>query len=346
MRTARLLLTTFILTFALNLAGNAQHHPNDGCVKNRRPVHTYSIVARDPETGQLGVAVQSHWFSVGPLVPWAEAGVGAVATQSLVDPSYGPLGLALMRAGRTAPQALAALKVADPHPEIRQVAMIDAQGNVAAHTGEKCIPAAGHAVGENFSVQANLMLNDEVWPAMKQAYESTQGDLADKMLAALEAAQSVGGDIRGKQSAAILIVRGESTGRPWEDRLMDLRVEDHPNPVQELKRLVRLHRAYEHMNQGDLAMERNDVEGALREYGAAEAMFPENLEMKFWHAVSLVNAGMVDDALPLFKEIFAKDTNWATLVPRLVQVDLLVKDQAVIDKILSVSPTTTEKAAK
>ncbi|MFQ5866223.1 MAG: DUF1028 domain-containing protein, partial [bacterium] len=287
-----------------------------------------------------------HWFSVGPIVPWAEAGVGAVATQSLVDVTYGPLGLDLMRAGRTAPQALEALKVADPHPEIRQVAMIDAQGNVAAHTGEKCIPDAGHLVGDNFSVQANLMLNDKVWPAMKQAYESTKGDLAERMLAALEAAQSVGGDIRGKQSAAILIVRGESTGRSWEDRIMDLRVEDHPNPVQELKRLVKLHRAYEHMNKGDLAIEHNDVEGALKEYGAAEALFPENLEMKFWHAVSLVNANRVDDSLPLFKEIFLKDNNWAVLVPRLPKVDLLPKDDSVINKILSVSATDVNKAIK
>jgi len=302
-----------------------------------RPVHTYSIVARDAETGHLGVAVQSHWFSVGPIVPWAEAGVGAVATQSLVDPSYGPLGLELMRAGRTAPQALAALKIADEHPEIRQVAMIDAQGNVAAHTGEKCIPDAGHLIGDGFSVQANLMLNKKVWGAMKEAYEQSTGDLGERMLAALEAAQDVGGDIRGKQSAAILIVSDRSTGRPWVDRIMDLRIEDHPTPIKELRRLVKLHRAYQHMNNGDLAIENNDVEGALREYGAAEKLFPENVEMKFWHAVSLVNAQKVDESLPLFKEIFAKDPNWAILVPRLPGIDILPKDEEVIKKILSVA---------
>ncbi|MCH8019517.1 DUF1028 domain-containing protein [candidate division KSB1 bacterium] len=311
--------------------------------KAYRPVHTYSIVARDPETGQMGVAVQSHWFSVGSLVTWAEAGVGAVATQSLVDVTYGKLGLDLMRAGRSATQALDALKIADPSPEIRQVAMIDAKGNVAAHTGEKCIPDAGHLVGDNFSVQANLMLNKKVWPAMKEAYEKTEGDLADKMLAALEAAQNVGGDIRGKQSAAILIVKGESTGKPWEDRVMELRIEDHPTPIKELKRLVKLHRAYDHMNKGDLAIEHNDVEGALKEYGAAQELFPEHLEMKFWNAVSLVNAGRVDDSLPIFKEIFAKDHNWAILVPRLSRVDLLPKDDAIIDKILSVA---TKKVMK
>lgn len=306
--------------------------------KFQRPVHTYSIVARDPQTGEMGVAVQSHWFSVGPLVPWAEAGVGAVATQSFVDVTYGKLGLDLMRAGRTAPQAMKALIAGDLHPEIRQVAMIDAHGNVAAHTGEKCIDAAGHITGDNFSVQANLMLSDKVWGAMAEAYRTTHGDLADRMLAALEAAQSVGGDIRGKQSAAILIVKGESSGKPWEDTIMNLRIEDHPHPVQELKRLVKLHRAYQHMNNGDLAVEHNDIEGALKEYGAAEALFPDNLEMKFWHAVSLVNAGRTDESLPLFKEIFARDQNWATLVPRLPKSDILPNDQKVISKILSVAP--------
>lgn len=319
---------------------------NVGKLSSFRPIHTYSIVARDPETGQMGVAVQSHWFSVGSLVTWAEAGVGAVATQSLVDVTYGPLGLELMRAGRTADQALEALKIADEHPEIRQVAMIDAHGNVAAHTGEKCIPDAGHLIGDNFSVQANLMLNKEVWPAMKKAYEMSDGDLASKMLAALEAAQDAGGDIRGKQSAAILIVRSKSTGRPWEDTVIELRIEDHPQPIKELKRLVKLHRAYEHMNNGDLALEHNDVEGALREYGAAETLFPDNLEMKFWHAVSLVNAGRLDESLSIFKEVFSKDSNWAVLVPRLPGVGILPQDEGVINKILSLAPEDTKQSMK
>jgi uncharacterized Ntn-hydrolase superfamily protein len=314
--------------------------------RSARPIHTYSIVARDPQTGDMGVAVQSHWFSVGSIVTWAEAGVGAIATQSLVDVTYGPLGLDLMRAGKTAEQALAALKLADPHPEIRQVAMVDANGNVATHTGEKCIPDAGHIVGDNFSVQANLMLNDKVWPAMERAYKSTSGDLADKMIASLEAAQEVGGDIRGKQSAAILIVKGESTGRHWDDRVMELRIEDHPTPVQELKRLVKLHRAYTHMNNGDLAIEKNDVDGALQEYGAAQNLFPDNLEMKFWQAVSLVNAKRVDDALPIFKEVFAKDVNWAVLIGRLPAIDILLADKSTLQKILSVAPKGFESGSK
>lgn len=301
-----------------------------------RPVHTYSIVARDSVTGDLGVAVQSHWFSVGSLVTWGEAGVGAVATQSFVDPAYGKLGLDLMRSGKTAQQALDALLASDPGRDVRQVAFLDAHGNVAAHTGIKCIESAGHIVGKQYSVQANLMINDKVWPAMANAFESSKGDLTDRMLAALDAAQAVGGDIRGKQSAAILIVKAQSTGRPWADRVIDLRVEDHSEPLQEIRRLVSVHRAYDHMNRGDLAVEHNDIGGALREYSAAEAMFPDNLEMKFWHAVALVNAGKTDASLSIFKEVFEKDSNWATLLPRLPKSGTLNADDATIKKILRV----------
>ena len=201
----------------------------------QRPVHTYSIVARDPATGELGVAVQSHWFSVGSIVTWAEAGIGAVATQSFVDPSYGKLGLDLMRAGRSAPDALKALLAGDEGRDVRQVAMIDAQGRVAAHTGSKDIPAAGHIVGKDYSVQANLMLNDKVWPAMSRAFEAAKGDLAERMMAALDAAQEVGGDIRGKQSAALIVVTGKPTGKPWADRVFDLRVDDSADPLKELR---------------------------------------------------------------------------------------------------------------
>ena len=227
---------------------------------DRRPVNTYSIVARDAETGQLGVAVQSHWFSVGTLVPFAEAGVGAVATQSFIEVSYGPLGLELMAMGRTAPEALRALVSTDTDEAVRQVAMVDVNGNVAAHTGSKAIYAAGHRTGEAYSVQANLMENPTVWDAMAVAYENADGDLAERMLRALEAAEAEGGDIRGRQSAAILIVRAESTGKPWEDRIFDLRVEDHPDPVGELRRLVQLQRAYLKLNEGDGWVVENDIE--------------------------------------------------------------------------------------
>jgi uncharacterized Ntn-hydrolase superfamily protein len=308
-----------------------------------RPVHTYSIVARDPTTGELGVAVQSHWFSVGPIVAWAEAGVGAIATQSFVDPSYGKNGLDLMRAGKSAPETLKELLAKDEGREVRQVAMIDAQGRVEAWTGKNDIQAAGHIVGTNFSVQANLMLNDKVWPAMARAFESTRGDLADRMLAALDAAEAAGGDIRGRQSAALIVVTGKPTGQAWKDRTFDLRVDDSPQPLKELRRLVRLQRAYNHMNAGDLAVEKKDNEGALREYSAAERLVPDNAEMIFWHAVALVNMGRVDDSLPLFRRVFAMDRNWVTLTPRLPKSGLLPDDPKIIERIVSVAGGRSRK---
>jgi uncharacterized Ntn-hydrolase superfamily protein len=298
-----------------------------------RPVHTYSIVARDPTTGELGVAVQSHWFSVGPIVAWAEAGVGAVATQSFVDPSYGKLGLDLMRAGRAAPDALKGLLAADSGSAVRQVAMIDAQGRVAAHTGERCIAAAGHLVGENFSVQANMMEKDTVWPAMAKAFRETKGDLAARMMAALEAAEAAGGDIRGKQSAALIVVSGKPTGKPWVDRKFDVRVDDHPKPLEELKRLLTLQRAYNLMNEGDLALERNDTRAALEAYSGAEALAPGNAEMVFWHAVSLVNVGRVDESLPLFQRTFKMDPRWRELLTRLPKAGLLPNDPKLMARL-------------
>lgn len=322
------------------LSGISADAQDNGAASRRdarqlRPVHTYSIVARDPATGELGVAVQSHWFSVGSIVPWAEAGVGAVATQSFVDPSYGKLGLDLMRAGRSAADALKALLAGDEGREMRQVGMIDAKGSVAAHTGARNIKAAGHYIGKDYAVQANLMLNEQVWPAMARAFETTRGDLAERMLAALEAAQRVGGDIRGQQSAALIVVTGKPTGRPWADRIFDLRVDDSAEPLKELRRLVTLQRAYNHMNAGDLAVEKKDNEGALREYGAAEKLVPDNLEMVYWHAVALINMKRTDEALPLFRRVFKADRNWATLTPRLAAAGLIPDDAKLIERILA-----------
>jgi uncharacterized Ntn-hydrolase superfamily protein len=328
-------LTTMVI--ATSVTAQDPKRNDKPAVRPLRPVHTFSIVAYDPETGQLGVAVQSHWFSVGSIVPWAEAGVGAIATQSFVDPSYGKLGLDLIRAGKSAPDALKALLAGDEGRDVRQVAMIDTQGRVAAHTGAKDIPAAGHIVGKNYSVQANLMLNDKVWPAMAKAYENTRGDLAERMMAALEAAQEVGGDIRGKQSAALIVVSGKPTGRTWSDRIFDLRIDDHPEPIKELRRLVTLQRAYNHMNAGDLATEKSDNDGALREYGAAMKLVPDNAEMIYWTAVALVNMKRVEESLPLFKKVFAMDKNWVTLTPRLAKVALLPDDAKLIERIVNVA---------
>lgn len=298
-----------------------------------RPVHTYSIVARDAHTGELGVAVQSHWFAVGSVVPWAEAGVGAVATQSFVEVSYGPLGLDLMRAGKTPQQALDALLSTDAGESVRQVAMIDAAGNVAVHTGDHCIAEAGHRTGEGYSVQANLMGPATVPDAMARAFETSQGPLAERLLATLQAAQAEGGDIRGRQSAAILVVRGQSTGRPWEDRLVDLHVEDNAEPLQELARLLQLHRAYEHMNAGDVAMESQDFAAARREYGAAQELAPGNAEMLFWHGITLVGAGLVEDAEPLLARAYGYDENWRTLVLRLPAAGLLADDADLLKRL-------------
>lgn len=298
--------------------------------------HTYSIVAYDPATGEMGAAVQSHWFSVGSLVIWGEAGVGVVATQSFVNPAYGPDGLALMKVGLSAKNALAQLLALDEGEQFRQVAFLKKGGEAAAHTGAACIEYAGHQVGENYSVQANMMDTSTVWAAMARAFEASAGQpLAERLVQALQAAEAEGGDVRGKQSAAILIVGPEATGRPWQDRRLDLRVEDHADPVGELARLVRLHRAYEHMNRGDLAVEKGDTQAAQREYGAAEAMFPENYEMQFWHAVALVNAGELAAALPLFGRIFAAEPRWRRLVPRIRKNGMLQVDAATEQQILA-----------
>lgn len=300
-------------------------------------VATYSIVARDPETGEMGVAVQSHWFSVGSIVSWGEAGVGVVATQSFVNPAFGPNGLELLKSGMTSEQVVDKLIAEDEGRDVRQLAIIDVNGNVKSYTGKNCIPGAGNIVGENYSVQANLMLNDKVPGAMSKAFEESKGPLAERLMAALFAAQEVGGDIRGKQSAAILVVKGRSTGQVWEDRLIDLRVEDNPEPLKELNRLLKVHRAYGHMNAGDLAVEHGDMELARKEYATAEEMFPDNEEMKYWHAVTLATNGDVESSLPLFKDVFQKNKNWKILTPRLVPIGLLNVSEADLQKILSIN---------
>ena len=297
-------------------------------------VATYSIVARDPETGELGVAVQSHWFSVGTVVSWAEAGVGAVATQSLADPAYGPLGLDLMRAGRSAQQSLDALLAGDEEREGRQVAFVHSTGAIAVHTGSGCIAEAGHIAGDQFSVQANMMANDTVWDAMANAYRTADGDLAERMLVALEAAEAEGGDIRGTQSASLLVVAAESSGQPWKDRSYDLRIEDHATPIPEMRRLVRLRRAYLHMTAGDEALGRGSMDEALDQYARAENLVPEIVEMPFWKAVTLVGTGHLEDALPIFAAVFEQEPVWKELLPRVVAAGLLAVDDDTLHQIL------------
>lgn len=330
MKTLEILLTLSLFLFSEFILAQSFYSDNP-------LVSTYSIVARDPDTGEMGVAVQSHWFSVGSIVSWGEAGVGVVATQSFVNPAFGPDGLELLKSGMTAGQVVDKLIAEDEGRDVRQLAVLDVNGNVKSYTGKNCIPGAGNIVGENYSVQANLMLNDLVPGAMSKAFEESTGTLAERLMAALFAAQEVGGDIRGKQSAAILVVRGESTGKVWEDRLIDLRVEDSSEPLKELNRLLKVHRAYNRMNAGDLAVEHGNMELAMKEYAAAEAMFPDNEEMIYWHAVTLATNGQVEESLPLFKDLFERNENWKILTPRLVPIGLLEVNEAELEKILSIN---------
>jgi uncharacterized Ntn-hydrolase superfamily protein len=295
--------------------------------------HTFSIVARDAKTGEIGVAVQSHYFSVGPIVPWAEAGVGAVATQSLVRVDYGPQGLELMKQGNSARQALDQLLAADSARALRQVAMIDAQGTVAVHTGERCIPDAGQQTGDQYSVQANLMANPKVWPAMAAAFEKAEGDLAERMLQALEAAQKAGGDIRGKQSAALVVVKAASSGKPWADRRFDLRVEDSDDPLKELRRLVKLRRAYEYADLGDNLTAEGRTAEAAGAYAEAAKLAPHVQELRFWAALSMYTHGQESEGLKAFREVFAREEQWVDLIPRLAKVGMFPNDPKKIAEV-------------
>ncbi len=290
------------------------------------PVSTYSIVARDPKTGQLGVAVQSHYFGVGVIVPWAEAGVGVVATQAFAELSYGRRGLELMRAGGAAPDVLNQLVTQDPLNNIRQVAMVDAHGHAVAHTGSSTIAEAGHIIGDGFSVQANMMLRSSVWGAMADAYRSTRAEFVERLLAALEAAEAEGGDIRGRQSAALLVVGGQSSGQLQAGKLLDLRVDDAPEPLTELRRLVRISRGYDHLRQAQAATERGDLQAVNDQYEKAAALLGDNHEARFWQAVTLMQMGQVDAGLAILGAIAAGNANWRELALRLPNFILRDRD--------------------
>lgn len=302
-----------------------------------RPLATYSIVARDAATGQLGVAVQTHWFAVGSVVTWARPGVGAVATQSFVLESYGPLGLDLMAAGLSADEAMTALVSADGSASMRQVAMVDAEGDVAVHSGGDAILEVCDRTGRGFTVQANMMKNPGVCDAMTEAYRTASGDLAARMMAALEAAQGLGGDVRGRQSAALLVVSGDATLPAWSGRVFDIRVDDHRAPLVELRRLLTLARAYSRMDEGDDRLTEGDLAGALAAYREAHALAPDNHEMVFWTAVALVEEGRLEEALPLFRRAFEMWPGWRLMLRRLPAAGLLPDDEALLERILAVS---------
>jgi uncharacterized Ntn-hydrolase superfamily protein len=273
---------------------------------------TYSLVAFDPDTGECGVAVQSHWFSVGGLVTWGEPGVGAVATQANVDPAYGPRGLARMRAGASAPEALVELLGEDAMAASRQVAMVD------AHTGAECMPFSGQLLGHHHSAQANLMASDRVWGAMSEAFLAAGGSLTARLLDALDAGEAAGGDLRGRQSAAILVVPRD--GEAWE-RVVEVRVEDHRAPLPELRRLVRLKAGYVVASEADLLVGGGDFDGAAERFLAAWELVPEGVEMRFWAGLSLVHRGEAERGAELLRGAIAEYEGWRTLLGMLTPAD-------------------------
>jgi uncharacterized Ntn-hydrolase superfamily protein len=278
---------------------------------------TYSIVARDSESGQLGVAVQSHWFSVGSVVTWGRAGVGVVATQSITDPAYGPRMLDRLEAGEEPQPALEALVAVDDAGRFRQVAAVDAAGRVAVHSGDGCIDYAGHQVGDDFSSQANMMASRDVWPAMAEAFRAAEGPLSRRLLAALSAAEGAGGDVRGRQSAALLVVPGE--GEAWR-RDIELRVEDHPEPLAELGRLLDLHDAYALASEGDDLMGEGRFDEAGDRYRRAAGLAPDNEELLFWSGLSLMKAGELEQGAAAVRRVIAASDGWRQLLHRLDEV--------------------------
>jgi uncharacterized Ntn-hydrolase superfamily protein len=298
-------------------------------------IATYSIVARDAATGQMGVAVQSCAFSVGSAVSWGEAGVGVVATQSFTNIDFGPEGLALLRSGAGAAAALEQLLARDPDRNLRQVALLDAHGGVAAHTGSRCIAAAGHQTGDGVSVQANMMTDDSVWPAMLAAYQRARGDLAARLLTALEAAEAAGGDIRGRMSAALLVVAGDRMEKPWQGRPIELRVEEHPQPLVELARLLRLKRAYTSYRKFMFAAREGRVADGAASLQETLDLAPELDEPRLSAAIGLYLEGRPDQALGTFRDVFARKPRLAEWIERMAAAGIFPSDPGLLRLVQS-----------
>lgn len=294
---------------------------------------TYSIVARDPATGAFAVGVQSHFFGVGPVVPWLQAGVGAIATQASANVSFGSIGLELLRSGRSAEEVVAALVASDAGEAERQVAVVDREGRAAAHTGARCIPAAGHVIGEGFSVQGNLLRAATVWPAMADAYEAAAArPFWERLLAALDAAQAAGGDVRGQQSAALMIVDAALTPVPWEGRLLDVRVDDHPDPLPELRRLAATSEAYRLM--GELETRTDDRRPVEERYAEARTLAPYAIELVFWRGIELAVAGDEAAARTELDIAFAADSTWRDALRHVARAGLVGDDPALAERLL------------
>jgi uncharacterized Ntn-hydrolase superfamily protein len=271
---------------------------------------TYSIVARDPATGQLGVAAQSCYFALGSVLPWARAGIGAVATQSMVDPGYGPRCLDLLADGVSAHDALEAVRAADEEREVRQVGVIDAAGRVASFTGSMCIDHVGHAEGDGYSAQANMMAGSGVCEAMTAAFEASRGTLAARLVAALMAAETEGGDARGVMSAALIVVEGERHQHPWQGVLVDVRVDHSPDPLGELARLVQVAEAYHLCDVAEAALVRGDAAGALAGAEAGLALLPGEENLLLSYVGALIGVGRVDEAAAAVRKLVAEKPPW------------------------------------
>lgn len=272
---------------------------------------TYSIVAHDPHTGELGVAIQSHFFGVGRIAGWARAGVGAVVTQAAAEKAHGPAGLDLLAAGRSPEEAVDELMAGDPGRESRQLAMVAADGAAAAFTGEACLAQCGHCTREHVSAQGNMLVSDQAWDAMAGAYDVADGDLAERLLAALDAAEATGGDARGVQSASLLVVGGPQTDRPWDGVLVDVRVDDDTDPLPELRRLVGLNRFYDRLLNmlkepglllGPASAGPQCVAEALGNLAAGERLLGDNQEATMWRGVLLARTGRTEEGAAALRD--------------------------------------------
>tara|TARA_B100001996_G_scaffold372429_1_gene348787 strand:- start:152 stop:1132 length:981 start_codon:yes stop_codon:yes gene_type:complete len=300
-----------------------------------RPISTYSIVAVDQKSGQMGVAVQSHWFSVGSLVTWAEPGVGVVATQSFVRPEYGPELLHLMSRGYSAKTALNKLTTHDSEKNVRQIGVVRIDGQSASYTGKDCVEFASGLEGDGYAIQANIMTSPGVPEAMELAYLNTKGSLADRLYAALVAAENAGGDLRGKQSAAMLVVPRDKVDSLLSSKIYDIRVDDHPDPLGELGRLMQIQKAYIYANEGDILSSQGKLDQALDAYNRASELYPENVELLFWGAVILCTEGKFDIAKPMFVQVFKGSPDLKIMIPRLKDHPMFPLDQSIVDQIMA-----------
>jgi len=295
---------------------------------------TYSIVALDETTGELGLAVQTRWLAAGSLVPWLRPGVGAIATQSFVDPRYGFSGIERLAAGRTPEETLAELLAADPDPGVRQVGIVDAAGRVAVHTGSECVAAAGHVTGTGVSVQANMMERPTVWPAMLHAYQAASGDLADRLLATLRAAEAEGGDVRGRQSAALIVVPGGGDARPWERRF-DLRIDDHRAPLDELARLLDLNRAYEAFDFAFEALAVGESSAALGFLEQAAGLAPDDDQIRLWQALAVFDSGDEERGRRLYRSALEAEPRSAEHLRRFLAAGQLPGRERLVEALIA-----------